>query len=574
MAQWYRHMLAVSVVLLACATAFSSGLRAQSAPDAIVRTAGTTVNFFETIDPATPIDGGRLEMPDGWEVEEVRLLRYGATSIPVTLRAGEEGLLFTPEQPVKGPHELVVRVRLPARRGSFEWKLRTFTRKETPDTVDTLRRREVGRIAQTVTVKSPPDPDGSNRALTLSESDSPLLLGTESLPSFGGRSSFTIEFWMRTDGLDEVVLSTWTGAETVSYPAEFVVDPGGRLRLYCGEPGRHRALRSARPVANGAWHHVAAVYDAERSRLRLLVDGTPADSLRGRVSSAPEGGRLAVGGRVPSDRPTGEEGVPRLFSGHVDELRLWGTARPTAAIRRAKSRPLPDAPGADQERPLVRLSFDAAEPPPAVSRWPDGIRRESVALSFRADLRDLRARSEGRSVTLRWAAAADDVEAFVVERSPDGRSFRKVATLEPSTARRGSAADVPEFIYTDEDVQGQVVYYRIRQRRADGSERTTGTIKMGLGASREAQAPVQLIGNFPNPFSKTTTVAYEVREARPVTLTVWDLTGHRITQLADGTKSPGYHEVSFSAADLPSGTYFVRLQTNGRTQSHRMVVLK
>jgi hypothetical protein len=69
-------------------------------------------------------------------------------------------------------------------------------------------------------------------------------------------------------------------------------------------------------------------------------------------------------------------------------------------------------------------------------------------------------------------------------------------------------------------------------------------------------------------------VAYEVREARPVTLTVWDLTGHRITQLADGTKSPGYHEVSFSAADLPSGTYFVRLQTNGRTQSHRMVVLK
>jgi hypothetical protein len=149
-----------------------------------------------------------------------------------------------------------------------------------------------------------------------------------------------------------------------------------------------------------------------------------------------------------------------------------------------------------------------------------------------------------------------------------------VARLSPSTAKQPTSTEIPEFSYTDQEVPEQVVYYRIRQQRTDGVERTSGTIKIGLGAAEKEQTPVELVGNFPNPFSETTTISYEVRSPQSVTLTVWNLKGHQVGELATGPKAPGYHEVSFSAEDLTSGTYFVRLETPNGTQSHRMVVLK
>jgi hypothetical protein len=65
-----------------------------------------------------------------------------------------------------------------------------------------------------------------------------------------------------------------------------------------------------------------------------------------------------------------------------------------------------------------------------------------------------------------------------------------------------------------------------------------------------------------------------VNEQTPVTITVFNVQGHQIVELADGVKPPGYHEAPFEATDLPSGTYFVRLKTPTDKQSDRMVLLK
>jgi hypothetical protein len=286
---------------------------------------------------------------------------------------------------------------------------------------------------------------------------------------------------------------------------------------------------------------------------------------------------LAVGGRLNRDRRPEAEQRP-LFSGLIDELRIWGEARSAEAVRRAKGRPFRAPAEASEARRLVRLGFDTegpkAERDAVTERWPNGARRVSSTLSFGVGLQTLRARTEGRAVTLQWAADAAGVERFVVERATGRRSFAEVAALTPDEAARSSFAEAPAFSYTDEKVPGQVVFYRIRIQGTDGSEHTSGTIKIGLGPESEAEGPVKLIGNFPNPFSEETTVAYEVNEPQPVTITVWDLQGHKIAELADGPRDPGYHEVGFDAADLPSGNYFLRLETPSEEQSHTMVVLK
>jgi len=579
----FRYIRLVGTVVLALGMAVPSSLWAQEQKKNAVRTAGTVANLFETLDPDESVDALRLTLPEAWTLEQVHVLRYGTEPVPVRVQRTDapNTHLYVMGTSLEDPHDLVLRVQLPRTPGDFEWALQTLARNaekanaEKADSTKRSRFRVVERRRYSLNVKPAPDPDQSNKAFSLTEAAEPLLLRADTLPVLGRASSFTIEFWMQTNGLDEPVLSTWNGDESVAYPAEFVVDRGGRLRYYTGQPGKHRALRTGRPVADGTWHHVAAIYDAQRSQLQLLLDGRRVDSLQGRLMTPSPGGiPLAIGGRLRSEGRE-EEASESLFSGRLDEVRIWGRARSVDKVRRMKSRPFQLTSEADRDKTLVRLSFDEDEPASVAQQWPEGARRVPVTLSFRSSLRNLRARTDDRTVTLEWTADPSGVQTFVVERSRGGSAFQTVAELTPAGAREASASDPPRFVYTDENVQGQVVFYRIRLKREDGVERTSGTIKIGLGPKAdEKRAPVTLIGNFPNPFSKTTTVAYEVNESRPVTITVWDLQGHQIAELAAGMRSVGYHETPFDAEDLPSGTYFVKLETPSDTYTHRMVVLK
>jgi len=572
----FRYILRVgaAVVVLWGADPFS--LWAQRDQESTVRTSGTVANLFETLDPSEPLDGFRVTIPEKWTLEQARLLRYGTEPIPIRRqRATEPGAhLFSLSSPLTGPHELLLRVQMPDISGSYDWILHTLARNSpSSDSVQKPRFRTVNRRQRRVNVQSPPDPDPKNKALSLEGSTMPLRLRDDVLPALGQMSSFTIEFWLRTHGIDETVLSTWDGNESVAYPAEFVVDQGGRLRYYVGQPNKHRALRTGRPVADGSWHHIAAVYDVERTQLRLLLDGRRVDSLSGRfVPTTTSPTSMAVGGRLRRQTTTNEDRSP-LFPGRLDELRVWGEARPVQAVRRMKNRPfqLDETEGG---RRLVRLGFDDKDERAVVKQWPKGARRVPSTLSFQPSLRNLRAQTNGRTVTLQWAADPSEIEAFVVERSTEGEAFTPITELRPSDARQASISGVPRFSYTDEDVAGQVVFYRIRLKRENEIERTSGTIKIGLGPESEERRPVKLVGNFPNPFSKKTTVAFEVNTPSTVTISVWDVAGHRVAQLADGRKGTGYHEIPFEATDLPSGTYFVKLELPTETQTHQMVVLK
>jgi hypothetical protein len=437
--------------------------------------------------------------------------------------------------------------------------------------------RPAARRTRTVDPSPPARPSESNQALDLTGAAAPLTLRVPADRAPARRRSFTVELWVRTTGLDQVVLSSWTGDETTPYPLELVTDQGGRLRFYCGQAGRHQALRSTGPVADGEWHHAAVVYDEPESRLRLLIDGTVVDSARAEALPAHSGSLpVALGGRRQTDFSRDEPASAQRFAGRLDELRVWPSARAVSTIRRMRKRPYAALKANDEEGPL-RLSFDDA--PPAALDWREGARRVPSHLSFRPPLRRLRARTDGASVTLHWEAqgALDETGnegRFVIERSPDGTSFAPIERLAPSTAQT-SPGRAQEFTYTDDSVPGQIAFYRVRHASsASGQERTTGTIKVGLGGEPAPERAVELVGNFPNPFKESTTIAYQVEEAHPLTLTVWNLSGKRIATLADGVHEPGHYEHTLAADGLPSGTYFARLETPKGIQSARMVLLK
>lgn len=83
----------------------------------------------------------------------------------------------------------------------------------------------------------------------------------------------------------------------------------------------------------------------------------------------------------------------------------------------------------------------------------------------------------------------------------------------------------------------------------------------------------------PNPFNPTTTIAFELPEASPVTLAIYDVQGRRVRTLVDGTRRAGPHaEVWNGERDdgrpVPSGVYFYRLTAAGAERSRKMVLLK
>jgi parallel beta-helix repeat protein len=66
---------------------------------------------------------------------------------------------------------------------------------------------------------------------------------------------------------------------------------------------------------------------------------------------------------------------------------------------------------------------------------------------------------------------------------------------------------------------------------------------------------------YPNPFNPQTTLGFHLERAGVVMLSVFDLLGRQVAQLADRYFEPGYHQIEFDGSGLPSGIYLYRIKT-------------
>ncbi|GMQ82999.1 MAG: hypothetical protein BMS9Abin05_2470 [Rhodothermia bacterium] len=79
---------------------------------------------------------------------------------------------------------------------------------------------------------------------------------------------------------------------------------------------------------------------------------------------------------------------------------------------------------------------------------------------------------------------------------------------------------------------------------------------------------------YPNPFSATTTIRYNLAIPSFVSLTVHSVDGRLLRELEAGFKLSGEHEVIFSASGLSPGIYFYTLKAGAFTQTRKIVVVR
>lgn len=83
-----------------------------------------------------------------------------------------------------------------------------------------------------------------------------------------------------------------------------------------------------------------------------------------------------------------------------------------------------------------------------------------------------------------------------------------------------------------------------------------------------------LLRNYPNPLNLSTTIAFSVTTPGPVRLEVFDVSGRRVSILADETLPTGEYARVWDATRAAGGIYFYRLAVGTEVQTRKMLVVR
>ena len=123
-------------------------------------------------------------------------------------------------------------------------------------------------------------------------------------------------------------------------------------------------------------------------------------------------------------------------------------------------------------------------------------------------------------------------------------------------------------------------YWRVDEINESGITEGTlwsfHTAPVSAADDRESALPTEFtLGPvYPNPFNATVTIPFALPSAGTITLTLWDIAGRRVADLAEGNFAAGTHRMTWSGENVGSGIYFVRLAALGKVATVKIVSLK
>ncbi len=134
--------------------------------------------------------------------------------------------------------------------------------------------------------------------------------------------SFTVSFWVQTRDTSPVMKGLVTNTGTPRQAWGFFLSSNGKV-LFSLKNRENQHAFIVHPIADGKWHQVTGVRDAGNNTLSLYVDGRIVRSVTGVTGSVDSGSDIWLG-----------DHRNLLFTGRLDEVRMWGTALSEAQLAR------------------------------------------------------------------------------------------------------------------------------------------------------------------------------------------------------------------------------------------------
>jgi len=91
---------------------------------------------------------------------------------------------------------------------------------------------------------------------------------------------------------------------------------------------------------------------------------------------------------------------------------------------------------------------------------------------------------------------------------------------------------------------------------------------------RNTPTKFSLSQNYPNPFNPSTTITFSLPTKSFVTLRVFDSLGRVVSTLVSEEMLPGTYSRQWTAEEVPSRTYFYRLQAGSYVETKKLVLIK
>ena len=169
----------------------------------------------------------------------------------------------------------------------------------------------------------------------------------------------------------------------------------------------------------------------------------------------------------------------------------------------------------------------------------------------------------GADVTVAWAVSDPAVGLAQFNVYRQAGEFRERLTAAPLGGQR-------DYQFVDDNAPAAATVYWLEEIDSDGARYWHGPALAGPAPRLQSQ-----LGAHPNPFNPSTTIRYTVSEPGPVTIAVFDAAGRRVATLIDREHHTAQeHSLSYRPVDLPSGVYFVRMQTGSARMVQKIVLVK
>ena len=134
------------------------------------------------------------------------------------------------------------------------------------------------------------------------------------------------------------------------------------------------------------------------------------------------------------------------------------------------------------------------------------------------------------------------------------------------------------LIHTDIEIDEEV--WLTQEDVARGKDTVVEAALVWISGQATATDPEPVPGrrafldSYPNPFQHRSSIQYRVPKAGPVTITVYDVRGREIATLYEGHQATGVHQLTWSAEDIASGVYFIRMMYGDSVETTMTVVVK
>lgn len=117
--------------------------------------------------------------------------------------------------------------------------------------------------------------------------------------------------------------------------------------------------------------------------------------------------------------------------------------------------------------------------------------------------------------------------------------------------------------------------FSIRALRVTNEGRLAGATTSADPESTEMY-PIErkLLQNFPNPFNPSTSIIFDLTEARNISISIYDISGRKVATLVDESKPPGQHKISWDASSFSAGTYICVMRTEDFIEAIKLLFTK